>query len=194
MSIVPARSEKSDSSTHEDLLISIANHQDRQAFKILFDYYAPRLKSFYMAQNLSVEEAEELLQETFVMVWRKAAQFDVSKATVSTWIYTIARNKRIDYIRKNIRRAEDPVEFLPDTVEDENDKPEEKVIQSDLSYRISDMIDDLPIEQGEIIKLAYFKGMTHQEIAEKQGIPLGTVKSRLRLAIDRLKHAWAPYV
>jgi RNA polymerase sigma-70 factor (ECF subfamily) len=180
-----------DSRMHEDLLSEIADNKSKAAFEQLFDFYAPRLKSFYLQQRLTSEEAEDLLQETFIMIWRKAGQFNASKATVSTWIYTIARNKRIDYLRKDIRRAEDPVEFLPEIAEDNHTGPEEKMIQSDLSYRIKDIINKMPVEQGDILKLAYFKGMTHQEIAKAKNIPLGTVKSRMRLAMDRLSHAWA---
>jgi len=173
-----------------DCILAIAEYKDKTAFKSLFDYYAGRLKSFYLQQGLNGETAEELIQEVFVMIWRKAAQFDPAKANASTWIYTIARNKRIDYLRKDIRRAEDPMEFLPEIEDDPKNSPEEKVIQSNLSDRIQDILKHLPEEQAKIIRQSYFQGLTHQEIATKNKIPLGTVKSRMRLAIERLKTGW----
>jgi RNA polymerase sigma-70 factor (ECF subfamily) len=180
----------SPATNYSDCIIAIAKDQDKAAFKSLFDYYAGRLKSFYLQQGLNAETAEELVQEVFVMIWRKAEQFDPAKANASTWIYTIARNKRIDYLRKDIRRAEDPMEFLPDIEDDPQNSPEEKVIQSNLSDRIQDILKHLPEEQAKIIRQSYFQGLTHQEIAAKNKIPLGTVKSRMRLAIERLKTGW----
>ncbi len=179
-----------DSHPYEDDLASVGQNKDRQAFVRLFDYYAGRLKSFYMQQGLNPETAEELVQEVFVLIWRKAEQFDPAKANASTWIYTIARNKRIDFLRKDIKRQEDPVEFLPDIEEDQSQGPEEKVIQTDLSVRMKEIINILPKDQRTIILQSYFQGLTHQEIADKNKIPLGTVKSRMRLAVERLKHTW----
>jgi len=176
--------------SYEDCLGRIGSQKDKQAFKILFDYYAGRIKSFYLQQGLSAETAEELVQEVFVLIWRKAEQFDPAKANAATWIYTIARNKRIDFLRKDIRRPEDPVEFLPETADNDDESPEEKVIQNNLSERIKDIVQNLPEEQAKIIRQSYFQGLTHQEIADKNNIPLGTVKSRMRLAIERLKHGW----
>jgi len=177
------------SSPHEDYLVIVGRDKDRTAFAALFDYYGGRIKSFFMKQGLNPDVAEELMQEVFVTIWRKASQFDPAKASASTWIYTIARNKRIDFLRKDIKRMEDAVEFLPDR-EDEAHDPEEKMIQSDLANRIKDIMVNLPEEQAVIIKQSYFMGLTHQEIAKRNNIPLGTVKSRMRLAIERLRHAW----
>ncbi len=176
--------------SYNDDIVDIAKNKDKQAFVRLFDYYSGRLKSFYMQQGLNADTAEELVQEVFVMVWRKAVQFDPKKASAATWIYTIARNKRIDYLRKDIRRAEDPVEFLPDTEADDDILPDEKVIQNDIANRIQGIVNKLPEEQAKIIRQSYFQGLTHQEIANKNKIPLGTVKSRMRLAMERLKHGW----
>lgn len=177
-------------SDYAECLFRVGRDHDRNAFTQLFDYYAGRLKSFYMQQGMNSQTAEELVQDVFVTIWRKAAQFDPAKANASTWIYTIARNKRIDHIRKGIRRPEDIVEFLPDTEIDEDLSPEEKVIQNDIGERIQAIIKTLPKEQALIIQQSYFQGLTHQEIAIKNKIPLGTVKSRMRLAMERLKHAW----
>lgn len=176
--------------SNEANLMAVATEKDKAAFTRLFDYFAGRLKTFYLQQGMTDAMAEELVQDVFVMIWRKADQFDPSKSNASTWIYTIARNKRIDLLRKNMRRPEDPVEFLPDIQEDEDATPEEKMIQSDIGERIQTIMNDLPSDQAVIIRQSYFQGLTHQEIADHNNIPIGTVKSRMRLAMERLRRAW----
>ena len=155
-------------------LSSISENADREAFKCLFDYIAPRLKSFVMSQGADPQLAEEVVQETMVKVWRKSHQFDVAKASASTWIFTIARNMRIDLLRKANRPEpdyNDPV-FIPDKAPqvpetmDRNKEVEE----------LNELISALPIEQCEVLNLAYFKDMTHTDIAGQLNIPLGTVK------------------
>jgi RNA polymerase sigma-70 factor (ECF subfamily) len=166
-------------------LSSIAENADKEAFKCLFDYIAPRLKSFVMGQGTDLQLAEEVVQETMVKVWRKSHQFDVTKASASTWIFTIARNMRIDLLRKANRPEpdyNDPV-FIPDQVPqvpeimDRNQEAEE----------LNKLISTLPIEQREVLNLAYFEDMTHSEITGQLNIPLGTVKSRIRLALKRIR-------
>ena len=132
---------------------------------------------------------EELAQETLIALWRNAGKFNPAQASASTWIYTIARNKRVDMIRKTSRRREEATEFLPDTLEDGAVPVDQQVILNDQSQRIRRVIETLPGDQADMIYKSYFEGLTHAEIAAKTDIPLGTVKSRLRLAMDRLRHA-----
>ena len=175
------------SPSFEDLLVDVGRNKNKDAFIALFDYFAPRLKSFLMRGGLGPDQAEELAQETLLAVWHKAGNFDPSKASASTWMYTIARNKKIDFFRKNDRPDPDP--------NDPYFKLNEETSQIDgLSFVqeadvISDAMKDLPDEQADLVKMAFFEDKTHQEISETTDIPLGTVKSRIRLALKKLESA-----
>lgn len=172
-------------SDFNSLLEKVGKSQDRKAFSELFAYFAPRLKSFLISGGLSDEKAEETMQETFVTIWRKSASYDSQKAAASTWIFTVARNKKIDLIRKEKRRVIDPNDYL--AIQPEQKKQIDRVQDIDNAAIIKEVIKDLPKKQSELVLKSYYESKTHQEIADELGLPLGTVKSRLRLAMEKLR-------
>ena len=167
-------------------LQAVAQKKDRQAFRRLFEYYAPRLKSFLMRGGYTPELAEELLQESFLSIWEKAPLFDSAKAAPSTWIYTIARNKKIDYLRKNGRaplNEGEMAEIAPEPLP----HPNEALMRIQDSERVMQEIERLPDEQKILMMKAFYEDKSHSEIAEELDIPLGTIKSRIRAAMLKLK-------
>lgn len=166
-------------------LDAVRDHKDRAAFAELFGYFAPRVKSFLMKSGSTPEMAEECAQEVMVTLWNKAHLFDGSKASVSTWIFTIARNRRIDMIRK--QRRPEP-EDLPWGPEDAPSAADTVALQQETEI-LGQAMAALPDKQRLLIERAYFGELTHAEIAAETGLPLGTIKSRIRLALDRLRHA-----
>jgi RNA polymerase sigma factor (sigma-70 family) len=166
-------------------LEKIAQNQDKEAFSALFDHFAPRLNATLRKLGTSPEQAEEVVQDTLLAVWRNASQFDRRKASPSTWIYTIARNRRIDLLRKT-RRPE--MDFHdPALVPDSEDSAESKSIKDTEETLIRKAIAELPAEQAELLQLAFYEEKTHKRIAIEKNLPLGTVKSRLRLALDKMR-------
>ena len=163
----------------------IAVSQDADAFARLFAHFAPRVKAFLMKSGADEAMAEECAQDVMATVWRKAAQFDPARASAATWIFTIARNRRIDMLRR--QRRPEP-EDLPWGPEAEPDQFETLALQED-SQRLSRALAALPEKQRMLIERAYFGDLSHTEIAEATGLPLGTIKSRIRMALDRLRHA-----
>lgn len=158
--------------------------QDQAAFKELFSHFAPRVKGFLIKSGADDALAEECTQEAMATVWRKADMFDPSRASVSTWIFTIARNRKIDMLRK--RRRPEP-EDLPWGPEAEPDAEDTFSMQQE-TQRLGEAIRALPEKQRQLVEKAYFGDLSHSEIAEETGLPLGTIKSRIRLALDRLRH------
>ena len=167
------------------LIAAIAADKDRAAFHILFEFFAPRLKSFMHRQGTDPDMAEEIVQETMVNVWRKARQFDPAKASVSTWVFTIARNLRIDLLRKTNRPAPDMND--PALVPDPEPRPHDVISREQEASRLRAAVANLPLEQQEVLRLAFFEEKAHPEVAQELGIPLGTVKSRIRLAFQRIR-------
>jgi RNA polymerase sigma-70 factor (ECF subfamily) len=165
------------------LIQAIAARGDRAAFAALFSHFAPRVKGYLLRLGASAASAEELAQETMLAVWRKAALFDPSRAGASTWIFTIARNLRIDALRRD-RPA--PAEGDPS---DERPEPQADAVMlaAEREARVRAALKALPPEQVEIVELSFFSEEPHSAIAERLGLPLGTVKSRLRLAMGRLR-------
>lgn len=165
-----------------EFVLAVATRQDREAFAALFRHFGPRLKSFFMRGGISAGLAEDLVQETMLALWRKATYYDPAKAAVATWVFTIARNLRIDHQR----RQRNPDDLPPDP---ENVPPslEEELLNVERDLRIREALAGLSAEQQEIIRLAYYSEKSQSEIAEELGIPLGTVKSRTRLAMNRLR-------
>ena len=159
--------------------------KDQVAFRAIFDHFAPRLKAFMMGQGTSPQMAEEVVQETMVKIWRKANQYDPARAAASTWIFTIARNMRIDHIRKSNRPEPDMND--PAFVPDPEPLAVEMISQSQDAGRLHKAMADLSDEQRAVLKLAYFEDKAHPEIAEALDIPLGTVKSRIRLALKNIR-------
>lgn len=168
-----------------DMIGAIAANADRTAFAALFGHFAPRVKSYMLRLGAEPQLAEELAQETLLAVWRKAAAFDPSKAAASTWIFTIARNLRIDAARRD-RRGADPVEDASDAPDPER-TPDDILAATQSESRVRDALLTLPPEQAEVVRLSFFSDKPHSEIAEELKLPLGTVKSRLRLAMGRLR-------
>jgi RNA polymerase sigma-70 factor (ECF subfamily) len=166
-------------------IVAIATSRDRDAFGRLFDHYAPRLKAFLMRRGATAEIAEDLVQDVLVNVWRKAAQFDPLRADASAWIYSMSRNVRIDLVRRD-RRAEAYVRSEA-ALKDDVDWPEDAAVASEREKLVQTAMAGLSKEQIEVVRLSFFEGAAHSEIAERLGIPLGTVKSRLRLAFARLR-------
>lgn len=169
---------------HADCMAWIAGERSREAFAELFSYYAPRLKSFMLRLGAGEGEAEELAQEVMVTVWQKAALYDRQQASVSTWIFRIARNRRIDAQRR--RRldltADDPI-LQPPPIE----TPDDTVSRGQMDRAVRERLAELPSDQLILVQAAFYDGLSHSEIAKAFNLPLGTVKSRIRLAFQRLR-------
>jgi RNA polymerase sigma-70 factor (ECF subfamily) len=168
------------------LIAQVAATHDRGAFAKLFLHYAPRVKSMMMRRGANSDRAEDLAQETLLRLWRKAAQYDPDRASASAWIYSIARNVCVDLVRRESRAAA----WLKEQVapeEEDFDVPELHLLVAEREDLVRATIATLPEEQLRVIRLSFFDGLTHSEIAELLGIPLGTVKSRIRLALQRLR-------
>ena len=178
-------SSSANASDHGELLRAVAAVQDTDAFKILFDWYAPRVKSVMRRQGADDVLAEELSQETLLMVWRKSHLFDPGKAAPSTWIFTIARNLRIDRFRKENRPELDPND--PALIPEAEPQADVALEQKDRETLVRKCLQSLPEDQKEVVWLSYIEGLSHPEIADRLGIPLGTVKSRLRLSFQKLR-------
>jgi len=168
-----------------DCVEQIAHARSRSAFAELFEYFAPRIKSYLIRLGSDVSSAEEIMQEVMLNIWRKAEQYDRRQASVSTWIFRIARNRRIDSLRRTNKPeldAEDPM-LQPAEVE----QPDITVNRAQLEVKVREVIETLPEEQLVLLKAAFYEGLSHSEIAKAFGLPLGTVKSRIRLAFMRLR-------
>lgn len=170
---------------HSDLITKVAAGRDKAAFAELFDYFAPRLKGYLMQQGADAAAAEEIVQDVMVTLWRKADLFDPAKASASTWLYRIARNRRIDKLRRQRSSELDPEDPSlhpapePDVAVEMDARVREERVRAAMT--------SLPQEQEAVIRLAFFRGLSHSEIADETGLPLGTVKSRIRLAFSRLR-------
>lgn len=179
--------------SHEDLerwVLAVAQDADRQAFTRLFEHFAPRIKGFMLRGGCSAELAEEIAQETGVALWRKAALFKPGQASVSTWVFTIARNLRIDLHRRQPDAAplseEDQERWLAQDAP-ATDRPEERAAAQQQLQRVREAMMQLPEEQALVVRLSFFEDHPHAEISRALDIPLGTVKSRMRLAAVQLR-------
>lgn len=166
------------------LLGRVRDHQDRAAFAVLFRHFAPRVKGFLMKSGASATLAEEVAQDVMATLWQKAHLFDPARASVATWVFTVARNRRIDVLRR-ARRPEP--EDLPWGPEPEPDQAEVYEAQQE-TQRLGDALARLPDKQRVLIERAFYGDLSHSEIAAETGLPLGTIKSRIRLALERLRH------
>ena len=170
-----------------DWLKLVASEQDKNAFGSLYRLFAPKIKSYMMRNGADSAWADDLAQETMVQIWRKARQYDPGKAAPAAWIYRVARNLQIDRLR---RRKLHEVEFT-----DEAERADESLTGHDRSMetpdaeKLRELVDTLPPDQMEVVRLSFFEGLTHSEIGHRLSIPLGTVKSRLRLAFGKLRTA-----
>lgn len=167
------------------LAVAVARNRDQIAFCELFDFFAPRLKSFLMRQNADAAEAEEVVQDVMVVLWQKAHLYNPEKSSLSTWLFRIARNRRIDVARRQHGGALDAHEPLllpaaPPT-------PDDLIETEDRAQIVRIALAKLPPEQVTLIQMAFFFGQSHSEISAATGLPLGTVKSRIRLAFGKLR-------
>jgi RNA polymerase sigma-70 factor, ECF subfamily len=170
---------------HADCMAAVAQARSREAFAELFAFYAPRLKSYMLRLGCSDGEAEELAQEVMVTLWRKADLYDRRQASVSTWLFRIARNRRIDAQRRQRRPelpADDPILRPP-----EIEQPDALMAQDQMEEAVRAELLKLPEDQQNLLRAAFYEGLSHSEIAAAFNLPLGTVKSRIRLAFQKLR-------
>ena len=170
-----------------ELIGRVAAHGDRDAFKLLFEHFAPRVKGLLMKIGTDADTAEEIAQSTLLAVWRKAAQFDPSSGGAAAWIFTIARNLRIDAARRAVRQARADQPGLIDDADEIVDSPEILMTRGEDVSRVAAALLRLSEEQSRVVRMSFIEERPHAEIAESLGIPLGTVKSRIRLAMSRLR-------
>ncbi len=169
-----------------DLMGKIANNRDQLAFSKLFDFLAPKINAFYLQNGLIKDNAEELTQEVMSTIWIKSHQYDVSKSAVSTWVYTIARNKKVDFLRKNSKnnfKEEDLREILYE------ENPDDIISKNEISDQVDKLNHELNKDQRKIIKMSFFENKSHKIIARELEIPLGTVKSRIRNILIKLQNS-----
>ena len=168
-----------------EALAKVAESQDIGSFKKIFDYFSPRLKSFLMRSGADEAIAEEIIQETMTIIWTKADYYDPKMASPSTWIYTIARNKQIDILRKSRKAILEDIDtaVLPPV----ESKADENIEHDQKFEMITQYLDDLPEDQLNLLKMNFFEEKSHGEISEITKIPLGTVKSRIRLALEKIR-------
>ncbi len=168
-------------------LQQVAENQDRDAFTRLFEHFAPLIKAFSLSgSNLAASQADELVQEVMIKVWQKASAFNPQKAAASTWVYTIARNCRTDMYRR-LQKFDTPIsadDIWPDEAAEE---PFAAMQQKRDAARVRELLAQLPHEQAQILGKVYMEGKSHSEVAEELDLPLGTVKSRVRLAMRKLQ-------
>ncbi len=180
-------------STHlkwDSYLEKVGAKKDREAFTALFNHFSPLLKSFLMKSGgQDPETVEELVQETWIKVWRKAPHFSRKYGSASTWIYTIARNTRIDAIRTQIRQNPDRLNAEEIYADNHNEAPSSTLVHLRNKRFVSEELRKLPAEQSEVLALMYFSGKSGQQVADTLNLPLGTVKSRIRLALAKMKLA-----
>lgn len=162
----------------------VRDEKDQRAFAELFRHFAPRVKAFLMKSGADAALAEECAQEVMATVWRKAHLFDPERASVATWVFTIARNKKIDALRKQKRPEPEDLTWGPEHEPD----PDAVVSLQQESKQLGKALAALPENQRVLIERAYFGELSHSEIAAETGLPLGTIKSRIRLALERLRH------
>jgi RNA polymerase sigma-70 factor, ECF subfamily len=170
-----------------DLLQRVAQSSDIEAFRQLYQLYGPRVKSYMIRQGADPDTADELAQETLLTVWRKAGLYVSDKGSATTWIFTIARNLRIDRLRKEV-----PWQELPDghnEIASDDAAPDDIVSDRERQVRVQAVLESLPADQQSVVTMSYLDGLSHSEIAEKLGLPLGTVKSRMRLAYQKIRDA-----
>jgi RNA polymerase sigma-70 factor, ECF subfamily len=173
--------------TMADLLRRVAANGDVDAFRALFRTYAPRVKSYMLRQGADSATAEELSQETLLTVWRKAALYSGEKGSPTTWIFTIARNLRIDRLRREVAWQPLPEDAAEQASSEPT--PDEELSERERGERVRAVMAELPPEQTEVITLAFIQGLSHSEIAARLGLPLGTVKSRMRLGYQKIRDA-----
>ncbi|WP_442872606.1 sigma-70 family RNA polymerase sigma factor [Cognatishimia sp. SS12] len=165
-------------------MLAVKMQRDRAAFCKLFDYYAPRLKGFVMRSGVSGAQAEEIVQDVMLTIWRKAGQFDPHRAQVSSWIYQVARNRQIDVLRRERRPMPEDLAEPDQATEDAS----QILALEQEAQRLRLALSRLKPRQREMVEKAYLGELSHAEIQEETGLPLGTIKSRIRLGLEKLRH------
>lgn len=165
-------------------MIAVRDKRDKQAFGRLFDYFAPRLKGMICKSGVSPAQAEDIVQEVMIAVWRKAHLFDPERAQVSAWVYQIARNRQIDLIRKERKPIPEELKQPDETQED----AAQVVALEQETSRLREALARLKPAQREMVEKAYLGELSHTDIRKQTGLPLGTIKSRIRLGLERLRH------
>lgn len=173
------------SSDLSDLLQHLSTSRDKQVYIELFRHFAPKVKAYILRLGVPECSAEELMQETMLAVWRKAHMYNRAKAAASTWIFTLARNQSIDWMRKQ----KYPEYGLDEWLEEADDGPHQGE-QLLVSERINRAIEQLPQNQAQVLVMSFIEGRSHAEIATQLELPLGSVKSRIRLAAEKLREIW----
>ena len=163
----------------------VAEGRDRRAFVELFDHFAPRLNGYLQRLGLERGDAEDMAQEVMAVLWHKAYLFDPTKSSLATWLFRIARNRRIDVARRERSRVLDPDE--PMLMPSEPEPVDHEMDARQRDERVRAALSELPTEQYELVQMAFFLGLSHSQIADQSGLPLGTVKSRIRLAFQRMR-------
>lgn len=180
----PVSHPKTDYSQETEWMLAVRDNRDRTAFAALFDHFAPRLKGFVIRSGAPAHQAEEIVQDVMLTIWRKAAMFDPHRAQVSAWIYQIARNRQIDIARKENRPMPEELREEPGVAPDVS----QIFGLEQEAGQLRQALATLKPEQREIIEKAYLGELTHQEISAQTNLPLGTIKSRIRLGLERLRH------
>ena len=165
-------------------LVKVAQDQDRKAFSYLYEHFSPKLKGFFMQRGVTSSVAEELIQDTFITIWQKAHYYSAEKSFASTWIFTIARNKKLDSDRKNMRH----IDYVNNLDDDESKLSLDDPFEYTASSELQDLISQLPEPQPQIMLRIYFEGKSHQAAADELNLTIGTIKGQIRSAITRLKH------
>ncbi len=165
---------------------AVAERRDKAAFARIFTFYGPRVNAYLRRLGAEAATAEDLTQDVMLTVWRRAGQFDHGRAALSTWIYTIARNRRIDVLRRE--RRPDFDQHDPTLVGDDSAPRGDQLAEAAEARRlVMEAVAQLPSEQARLVEIFYFAEKPHSTIADELGLPLGTVKSRLRLALGKLR-------
>ncbi|MCI5074945.1 sigma-70 family RNA polymerase sigma factor [Oricola sp.] len=170
---------------HASLVRAIVATRDQSAFAELFDHFAPRINAYLRRLSLEAGQAEEVTQEVMMVLWHKASLFDPAKSSLATWLFRVARNRRIDLVRRDKSDRLDPDD---PALHPEAPEPADALIDAEQrDERVREALRDLPAEQLDLIRKAFYLGQSHSQIADETGLPLGTVKSRIRLAFTRLR-------
>lgn len=175
---------KPDYTIQTQWMLAVRDMQDRAAFGLLFDYFAPRLTGVAMRSGLGRAAAEDVAQDVMLTVWRKAHSFDPHRAQVSAWIFQIARNRRIDLVRKENRPMPEEIKMVDDL---EDDASQILALEQETA-ELKTALGRLKPDQRELVERAYLGDLSHKEISDQTGLALGTVKSRIRLGLERLRH------
>lgn len=174
------------------LLLAVRDRADRAAFAVLFQHFAPRVKGFLMKSGTPAAVAEDCAQDVMATLWQKAHLFDPAKASVATWVFTIARNRRIDILRKSRRVEPEDLDWgLGGDAPDEAPNQVEIYEAEEEARDLGQALKALPAAQRALIERAYWGDRSHGELAAETGLPLGTIKSRIRLALERLRREMA---